>query len=54
MQDGLVFSGQDPLNKTHGAQIPLNLHRQRLTLRTQRIVLPWGWDTAYCPTVQGL
>ena len=31
--DGLVFSGKDPLHKTHGAQIPLNLHRKRLTLR---------------------
>ena len=30
-------------HKTHGAQIPLNLHRQRLTLLTWSIVLPWGW-----------
>lgn len=29
--DGVVFSGEDPLHKTHGAQVPLNLHREHLT-----------------------
>ena len=39
---GVVFFGKDPLHKTHGSQIPLNLHRKLLTLRAERIVLPWG------------
>ena len=41
--DGVVFSGKDPLHKTHGAQVPLCLHRQLLTLLAWSIVLPWGW-----------
>ena len=40
---GVVFFGKDQIHKTHGSQVPLNLHRQLLTLRASRIVLPWGW-----------
>lgn len=31
----------------------VGLHRQHISPHTC-VVLPWGWDTAYCPTVQGL